>query len=234
MEIFLDVLKRSQDKSLAPTEVDTREAQSVHHQETKKYLTPETISVVCTKTNDDLALNYLRQIVRKVCIDEDFKEPYDVLTTKNKEVIVKVNTNKEAIDLQEALEIYDQFRQSATVRIPFRKGDRVLILSVDPRIEEQTVINAVERSLEMLHSGRKEKFNLLKKLSSLAVIKEPKILEDIQREQSDKCKVVKVYDTKFGKKNWLLDIEKDSSEALLKKGVFVLISSVSGWSGMCL
>lgn len=87
------------------------------------------------------------------------------------------------------------------VSVPQRRRERVLILSVEPTVEEEKVLDGVENLVEELKPDLGVSRDLLSRLQDPALANSTvKLLEELYVEGRPKIRVIRKINTKAGKK----------------------------------
>lgn len=118
--------------------------------------------------------------------------PEDVVTTRAGRLIFKVKTRADTQRFKETLDKMDTLKEEIKVTVPRRRLDRVLVLSVEPDVDEDAVRASLHRSL--LVEGRAGGDG-----------------------DDDGIEIVKKIQTRSGKVNWLVGVKRGDSEILVKK-----------------
>lgn len=109
-----------------------------------------------------------------------------------------------------------EIQEIAKVNVPIRRRERVLILSVDPALEEDTIKEEVEKciqgsSSEDTVSGLKGKLH-----ASDIDPATKKMIESIIQGTKREIKIIRKIETKQGKINWLLEVDEEGKRILLE------------------
>lgn len=115
--------------------------------------------------------------------DDDFPKLSDVVATKNGQLVLKVKSKQESVNLVKKMEALGE---KVKITAPQRRRSRLLLLSVDPDIDEAMVLDSV---------------------------KEVMVSEGIDRDRE--VDVVRKINTRFGKVNWVLDVDMEVFRTLL-------------------
>lgn len=100
----------------------------------------EEFTVIVTPNVESQDVNELKEKIKTISkAREDFPTPSDVLVTKNRQVIMKYRNRKEVETASDAMVGSDEVKNVAKVNVPIRRRERILILSVDPKIEEEDI-----------------------------------------------------------------------------------------------
>lgn len=177
---------------------------------------PEQYTIICKPLSDDTDLGEFKKSIRQICIDEEFPEPGDVITTRNREVILKMKTDKELTETREALNAAS--KNKFMVRTAFKRRERIIILGVHEEADQVLVEKSIERTLDMLRYRGPVDLEVMRRLSALGKGDDTEHLEeDIRRELFGNIRTVRQYLTKSGTRNWIMDVDKVTSEILLEK-----------------
>lgn len=176
-------------------------------------------AVIISAVHKDQDIDDLKRSIKQVCKSSStITAPGDVMVTRLKQVILRVNTRKEATEIQNLLKESEDLKDKARVVVPYRKRERLLILSVDPEVTEEMVTRDIGRNMDDILPEA----DLIKSLSNK--LKDPALtgparlaIEDLYNEQRADFRIVKKINTKVGKVNWLIDVDKELSERLLDK-----------------
>lgn len=178
----------------------------------------EDFAVVITPNVDTYDINELKEKVKTICkAREDLPAPADVMITKNKQVIMKFKNRKEVETVRDIMKDAEEVKDVAKISVPVRRRERVLLLSVDPEIEEINVKKEVEAQIE--EGGVEDIYTGLNdKLETATLDPATKtILEKLLKKPGREVRIIRKIPTKQGKVNWLLDVDVDSKNLLLDK-----------------
>lgn len=93
-------------------------------------------------------MEVLKREIKAKCKDnKDLPMPRDVVTTKNKQVSLKMRSAKETETIREVLLKSDTLKEKIKVNIPRRRRERVLILSVDQEMKRERIRDIVKQIL---------------------------------------------------------------------------------------
>lgn len=173
-------------------------------------------SVILTSAVDE-DVEDVRSIVKMACREaEEIPRIGDIVTTKQKQVILKVKSREETVKLQKLLTSSEKTKDRIKVTIPRKRRERIMVLSVDKEIDEQCVTGTISKLLEEEKVGTGMMDGIREKLNDGSVTGQAKItLEKLVDEFRYDVNVIRRIETKAGKVNWLLDVDKDSMEFLI-------------------
>lgn len=178
----------------------------------------EEFTVIVTPNVESQDVNELKEKIKTISkAREDFPTPSDVLVTKNRQVIMKYRNRKEVETVRDAMVGSDEVKNVAKVNVPIRRRERILILSVDPKIEEEDIIKEVEAQIE--EGGVEDSYvGLTDRLETATLdVTTKALLENLLKKPGREVRVIRKIPTKQGKTNWLLDVDSDSKNLLLDK-----------------
>lgn len=178
----------------------------------------EDFAVIITPNVDTYDVNELKEKVKTICkAREDLPAPADVMITKNKQVIMKYKNRKEVETVRDIMVKADEVKAVAKISVPVRRRERILLLSVDPMIEEEEVKKEVEKQIE--DGGVEDTYTGLNdKLETTTLDPTTKaILENLMKRPGREVRITRKIPTRQGKVNWLIDVDVDSKNLLLDK-----------------
>lgn len=178
----------------------------------------EDFAVIITPNVDTYDVNELKEKVKTICkAREDLPAPADVMITKNKQVIMKYKNRKEVETVRDIMVEADEVKAVAKISVPVRRRERILLLSVDPQIEEEEVKKEVEAQIE--DGGVEDTYTGLNdKLETTTLDPTTKaILENLMKKPGREVRITRKIPTRQGKVNWLIDVDVDSKNLLLDK-----------------
>lgn len=178
----------------------------------------EDFAVIITPNVDTYDVNELKEKVKTICkAREDLPAPADVMITKNKQVIMKYKNRKEVETVRDIMVEADEVKAVAKISVPVRRRERILLLSVDPQIEEEEVKKEVEAQIE--DGGVEDTYTGLNdKLETTTLDPTTKaILENLMKRPGREVRITRKIPTRQGKVNWLIDVDVDSKNLLLDK-----------------
>lgn len=173
-------------------------------------------TMVLTPNTEQQDLVQIKDKIKEICrVNINVPVPNDVIMTKSRQVILKYKNKKDLELVKNALVGSDELKAVAKINVPVRRRERILILSVDPKITEEVVKNEVESLLknnaEDIAYG-----NIREKLEDAHLDPATKtLLEGILSKTDVEVRVIRKIETKMGKVNWLLDIDADCKKVLL-------------------
>lgn len=178
----------------------------------------EDFAVIITPNVDTYDVNELKEKVKTICkAREDLPAPADVMITKNKQVIMKYKNRKEVETVRDIMVEANEVTAVAKISVPVRRRERILLLSVDPQIEEEEVKKEVEAQIE--DGGVEDTYTGLNdKLETTTLYPTTKaILENLMKKPGREVRITRKIPTRQGKVNWLIDVDVDSKNLLLDK-----------------
>lgn len=176
----------------------------------------EEFSVIITPNTENQDMDVVKDKVKEICKGRsDLPTPNDVIVTKSNQVILKYRNKKEVEIMKDSLTEAQEIKNMAKVNVPVRRRDRVLILSVDPKLDEKEVGREVERLLRGMDtdisSGSFKERLLTAQLEGTT----RSLIEGFLYKSDAEVRIIRKIQTKQGKNNWLLDVDADSKQALL-------------------
>lgn len=178
----------------------------------------EDFSVIISAADDQMDIDNLKKEIKTVCkLDQNIPAPMDVVTTKAKQVILKMSNRKEADRVKEILLRNVDIKEKVKINTPRRRRNRILILSVDPSIDEDEVRKEVRRILDESVPDKLTK-GLAQKLATTKLDPATKtVLEELYGETSLDFQIIKKITTKQNRVNWLIDVNTEGRDLLLSK-----------------
>lgn len=160
-----------------------------------------------------------KSCIKEVCKgNENIPSPGDVIVTKAGQVILKVMNKKDADKLQEVLKEDDTLKETMRVSIPVRRRERILLLSVDPEVEESKITESVNRAVEEMTPEIGLSSGLINRLMDPGLGSPTRrIIENIRMENVGDVRIVRKINTRARRVNWLLDTDLKTSEKLLAR-----------------
>lgn len=145
------------------------------------------VTAVGEESIDDLKKD-LKQAWRS---NLDAPVPRDVVTTKTGQLVVKLKTKIESERLKDVFTKAEILKDKIKVVVPRRRLERLLILGVDPEVQEETVKRSVSRVLQEW------------------------CMDDDSEIAGQDFEILKRMTTKSGRVNWLLGVGKEFMEYLI-------------------
>lgn len=150
---------------------------------------------VVVSSSGDKQINEIKRDIKSACRSGiQIPLPDDVVTTKTGQLIFKVKSKADSLKIKETFDNLEGVKENIRVTVPKRRLKRILILSVDPDVEEDSVRGSLSGFLrsEGYVGGEND-------------------------DDAESFEIVKQIQTRSGKVNWLVGVEKDISEVLIKK-----------------
>lgn len=146
----------------------------------------------------------------------DIPIPRDVLMTNTNKVILKTSNRVDSGIIKDKIMEGDALKKWIKVNIPRRKYERILILSVDPGIDEDLVRNSIKRILEKSTSISNVVKEISRKMQSSSLDKTARdALQEPFLDTALDFNIVRRIKTKNGRINWLIDIDRNGRDVLL-------------------
>lgn len=176
-------------------------------------------AVIVSALEKDQDIDESKKSIKEVCkAKPGIVAPGDVIVTKSNQVILRMKNRGEATAIQELLRETESLRDKARVAVPYRRRERVLILSVDPEIEEEKIMEDLGRTLDDLRPDAEFTRSLLNKLRDPSLTGAARTaIEDLHAENKAEFRIVRKINTRAGKVNWLIDVDRETSQRLLEK-----------------
>lgn len=174
-------------------------------------------TVILTPTDEQHDLIQIKEKVKDLCRGrQDLPTPNDVIMTKSNQVILKYKNKKEVETIKNTFTESEDIKELAKVNVPVRKRDRILILSVDPTVKEEVIKEEVEKLLQS--AGAEDTYGgIREKLESTTLdVATKNLLEGLLRKVDTEVRIIRKIDTRQGKVNWLLDVDQDGKQILLR------------------
>lgn len=116
-----------------------------------------------------------------------------------------------------ALEADLELKEKVNINIPKRRRQRLMILSVDPDVQEDEVKQGVERVLTNMDISGGLSGELKRKLMDTTLDRESrKTLKDLYRGSVVDFDIVRQVKTRMGKVNWMLDVDDMGRKCLFE------------------
>lgn len=143
-------------------------------------------SLVVTPRESTTDVLTIKEDLKKVAKEEtDFPTLTDVVSTKAGQLVIRVTSKQDSEKLKNAMETWaDRVRVTA----PKRRRNRMLLLSVEPDVEEEEVLKSLRGALQ--EGGI---------------------------EVDSEVEIVKKFNTKAGKTNWIIDVDNDCFDYLIER-----------------
>lgn len=175
-------------------------------------------SVIVTATSSSDSIDEIKKDIKKLCKSGSAPIPDDVMTTKSGQIILKLKNRGDAEDLQKALMKEEELKSRIKVNVPFKRRERVLILSVDPTVSDDIILSTISKITADIGLNSGAPRNFADKLNDPSLSDSAKkILEEIVANKAKEIRIVRKINTKAGKINWLLDVDNDLKEYLIAK-----------------
>lgn len=173
--------------------------------------------VVITATDVEEDIDALKKRVKEVVkSDNTLPVPRDVVVTKAKQVIFKMTSREETERMRNRLIESETLKDTMKINIPRRRRERLLLLSVDQEVKEETVVASIRKILdESAPEGTMVK-NMSNKLRSSTLTQDAKeVLQDIYYESTIDFEIIRPIKTRTGITNWLIDVDSSGKKILL-------------------
>lgn len=118
----------------------------------------------------------------------DAPTPYDVVTTKAGQLVLRVKTREETERMRSFLQTDEIIKDKVKVTVPRRRRQRLLILSVDTEVKEVDIKTSLAKSLT-----------------------------DGGLATSSDVEVVRHYPTRSGMENWIVDVDPEGADFLVER-----------------
>lgn len=143
--------------------------------------------------------------------------PQDVVTTKYGQVIMKYRNKKELENAKDKMDESEDIKEMVKINVPIRRRERILILSVDPLVEEATVKKELES--QIFESGLEESYiGLTDRLATATMDPGTKaLIENLIKGPGRDIRIIRKIQTKQGRNNWLVDVDSNTKTFLLEK-----------------
>lgn len=201
----------------------TRKSAEIEEEDSRREVlkrTPvEDFSVIFTPQHPKADVIEIKRGIKEACKNNpDIPSPNDVVTTKDGQIILKLRNRQEAEKIRDVMSEEEQLRDKVSINMPLRKRERLLVLSVDPEIGDLKIVEAVAKVLDGSRAELGISAGLMAKLKDPATA-DPvcKVLEEWCSTQKEYIRVIRKINTKMGKINWLLDVDKRTSDLLLSR-----------------
>lgn len=176
-------------------------------------------AVLVSPVEPSMEVDDIKKAIKTSCMkDRNLPTPGDVVITKNKQVILKMNSRGETEIISNALREAEELKDKVKINIPKRKRERMLVLSVDPEVTEEMVQETLESALmdmegrDSLHRGLSIKLNS-NGLDDQARV----ILQELYKQAKPEVHVIRSIKTRNGRLNWLIDVDKNGRDHLIQR-----------------
>lgn len=175
--------------------------------------------MIISPRDKDMDLNELKGEVKRICkTEQGVAEPRDVIMTKLGQIILKTGTRRESEMINALITGSEDLKDRVQVAIPRKRRERILVLSVDPAIEEQQITDTIRRVTEELDAGEGAYSGLRGKLLDPNLPEQTKtVLKETLSEYSHSFEIMKKIKTRNDKVNWLIDVDDQVKKLLLEK-----------------
>lgn len=175
--------------------------------------------VIITVDNESEDMEEIKKYVKEACrADADLPSPRDVVITKAHQVILKMKNKDETEQIRTALMGSATLKERVKINVPKKRRERILILSVDPEIQEDTVNKTLRKLLDDSAPDGQVVKNLANRLRDATLSPEAKsALQDLYSDTTIDFEIIRQIKTRNGKINWLVDTDITGKEILLEK-----------------
>lgn len=143
-------------------------------------------SLVVTPKESMTDVQTIKEDLKKVAKDEtDFPTLTDVVSTKAGQLVIRVTSRQDSEKLRTTMETWADRVKVTTSK---RRRNRILLLSVEPDVEEEDVVKSMRGAL-----------------------REGGMEDDIEVE------IIRKFNTRAGKINWIIDVDNDCFDYLIER-----------------
>lgn len=175
--------------------------------------------VIITANEEQQDMEELKRQVKETCReDPNLPTPKDVVITKARQVILKMKSKEETEKIRKVLTEKEDLKDTAKINVPKKRRERMLILSVDPEVDEGMIGNTLRKILD--ESAPESPFvrSLAGRLRNTTLSPEAKeALQDLYTESSIDYEIIRQIKTRQGKVNWLIDTDELGKDILLER-----------------
>lgn len=161
----------------------------------------------------------VKKRVKEVCRNvEDLPAPSDVVVTKARQVIIKMKSREDRDKMKQVLEGSDTLQEKTRINVPRGRKERLLLLSVDPKVEEETVSKTLRKVLDDATTEGQMIQNLTSRMRDTALTPEVKAaLQELYAESTIEIDIIRQIKTGNGMINWLVETDLRGKEVLLQR-----------------
>lgn len=180
---------------------------------------PQDFSVIISSKDADMDITAVKEQVREICkVDRTIPNPKDVVITKNNRLILRMRNRKEMEAVKDKLIHRDTIKDKININIPRPNRHRLLLLSVDPDIQEQTVEEALQNSITEMVEEEYSYRGFARKLGAKTIDQTTRtVIEELLGHTDKDLYIIKSTKTREGKNNWLIDVDIDVKRFLLNR-----------------
>lgn len=177
----------------------------------------EDFSVVVTTRDKTLDAEAVKSEVKRVCkADGELGIPNDILVTKLGQIILKLRNKKETEIARTLLQKDENLRDKIVINVPKRRRERILILSVDPVVEEQEISKSLRRAMDEMETGDVTMDRIRARISDPGLdVSVRSALEVMLGEHVHGFEIVRKINTRNGRVNWLIDVDRQARDYLI-------------------
>lgn len=148
---------------------------------------------VIVSSSGDRQIDDIKKEIKTVCRSGgDMPIPEDVVVTKAGQLIIRVKSRADTVKVRDTLSGMENLKENIKITVPRRRLDRVLILSVEPDVEEASLRSSLDNifrgDCSVEEEGDEGVFEIIKKIP-----------------------------TKSGKVNWLVGVRGGLSRILISR-----------------
>lgn len=188
-------------------------------EETRARQRRDDFAVLVSPIEPSMDVEVVKQAIKDRCrTNKDLPIPGDVVITKNRQVILRMSSRSDTEIISNALREEENLKDKVKINVPRKRRERLLILSVDPDIQEDTVRHTLESTLSEVVGGDSLHRGLTNRLNSQNLDAQTReALQDLFKETAPEVHIIKNIKTRNGKVNWLIDVEKNYRDYLIQR-----------------
>lgn len=176
-------------------------------------------AVLVSPIESSMDVEFVKQAIKESCrTNKDLPTPGDVVITKNRQVILRMSSKSDTELISSALREEESLKDKVKINVPRKRRERMLILSVDPDIQEDTVKDTLESTLSEVVVGDGLYRGLTNKLNSQKLDAQAReVLQELYKETAPEVHIIKNIKTRNGKVNWLIDVDRNCRDHLIQR-----------------
>lgn len=155
--------------------------------------------------------------IKNICkANPEAPVPKDVVVTKTNKVILRMSRQEDTEKMREVIMKDTEIKNKIKVNIPRKRRERLLILSVDPEVEQSQIEETIRKILQESTITDEVTKDLSKRIHDPTLDEGTrKTLRDLVYNAVPEFSIVRSSRTRQEKNNWLLDVDGKGKEVLL-------------------